>query len=156
VTALTPSAPPVGANAIEGQVTFHVIGRSPTGSVVFDSGAIKAQVKSGVAQVPWKLPAGAAAGQYTIQARYQDGPNSRGALNYSSSTGSATLTVRAAAVQLQVSEVSTTYSTTKAKTLVLHAHVTSGGQPVTTGSVTFSVYKVGQVTGRLNANGDVV
>jgi hypothetical protein len=125
---LTDPGPAVNA-VTEGIVTFTI----KTGSTVV--GSVQAVVNNGTANTPFILPAGLAAGSYTIAVNYSDvGGNF-------ADTGdtSATLTVSTAntTTQLIAAFITPNYSNLTV-TEILAAHVSSS-TPVTSGIVTFAL-----------------
>jgi hypothetical protein len=119
-------------NAGEGTVTFSVGGQTATAPVN----------SSGVASTTLTLPAGLAAGSYPITAAYADPANAQGLLNFSASTGSASLTLATAntAVQLQPRAIDTSFNATTGQVVQLTAGVNSpDGGTVTEGTVLFAL-----------------
>jgi hypothetical protein len=112
-----------------GAVAFTVV--IPGGTNLTASAAIDATDE---ASVQVTLPAGLAAGAYTIDAAYSDSSAAFGP-----SSGSSTLTVQAATPQVAVNNVAITFSAKAAQTVTLTATITSSGQPVGEGSVSFVV-----------------
>jgi hypothetical protein len=96
-----------------------------------------ARVINGVATASLTLPAGFAAGTYTITARYADTVNGNGTVNFAPSTGSGSLVVNPAAVTLSVANAAVTFNA-GAQTILVTASVTSPAGVVNEGTVTFS------------------
>ncbi len=112
----------------EGAVTFQVLDNgTPIGMAAAGS------VSNGTASVSYPLPAGQAAGSYTIQAGYQD------STDFSASSDSAhTLTINPAATTTTASPVTVAFSNS-AQNVTFSATVTSGAGTVNEGAVTFQV-----------------
>ncbi|HEX2913780.1 MAG TPA: Ig-like domain repeat protein [Chloroflexia bacterium] len=128
-----------------GTVTFTI----KQGATVIGT-ATTGPVSNGAASVTYTLPAGTAAGAYTIEAAYSGGGD------FAASNGTGNLTINQAAAAINVSPASASYG---AGSVTLQATVTSGGNPVTAGNVTFTVKDsanatVGTATsGPVNASG---
>lgn len=123
-----------GGTVNEGNVTFSLNGTTVTAT---------AKVINNVATANLTLPAGFAAGVYTLDASYADTTNVNGVVNYNPSTATpGTLTVNAAATTTTIvkSPVTSTYNSGTAQTVTLDATVTSAtGGTVNEGAVTFTV-----------------
>jgi hypothetical protein len=125
---------PSGGIVNEGTVTFAVAGQTTN-----------AAVHGGVATTVMSLPAGLAAGSYTVTAGYTDTTNNNNTVNFTPNSGAATLSVGPAVTQVSVGGV-TVASSSGAQSLTLSAAVTSpGGSGVDEGAVTFTV--AGQTLG---------
>jgi hypothetical protein len=122
-----------------GTVTFTVGNLAPvTGSVN----------NAGLGMATLTLPAGFAAGSYTIKATFKD---SAGV--FSTSTANGTLTVNAAATSTAVTNVNAVFNSGAAQSVNLTATVTSSnGGVVNEGNVTFTVNGL-TATGAVNASG---
>jgi hypothetical protein len=148
---------PSGAPAVvpEGTVTFEILGLDPVGQVAFDSGPLPAAPvnSQGVATLAYQLPAGFAAGPYIIEATYSDTQNSDGGVNFLSSFNTGGLQVDALDTQTQVFDAHLAYDPVKADLATLTAHVSSNGQPVTEGVVTFLAEGL-VIQGVVDANGN--
>jgi hypothetical protein len=118
----------VGGNANEGTVTFTILGanNAPVGSPV-TSGALS----GGRASAAYTLPAGTAAGTYTIQAVYNPGPDF-----LTSSDSAHTLAAGDTATATVAADTLIANSTQPA---TLTAVVTSDGVGVNEGTVTFTI-----------------
>jgi hypothetical protein len=136
----------------EGFITFAVNGTnlSATG-----------MVQNGIATATLTLPAGFAAGAYSLTASYADTNNTNDALNYNTSTSaSGTLTVNAATVTTTPLNIATPISTSSGphqppgQAVTLVADVTSAnGGIVNEGAVTFTV--INPNGANLTATGEV-
>jgi hypothetical protein len=122
----------------EGKVTFTIL----KGTTVIGT-ATSQNVSNGQASVSYSLPAGTAAGTYTIEANYTD---STGKFAISSDT-THTLTVSAASTTTTAKDVTATFNS-KAQTVTLTATVTSSAGTVKEGTVTFTLLdSVGNTVG---------
>jgi hypothetical protein len=118
---------PTGGTVSEGNVTFTVGGLTAT-----------ALVMGGSASTTLTLPAGFAAGSYTVQANYADTTNGNGAQNFQPSSGSGSLTVASASTQMSLGSPTVQFGS-GAQGVTLTASVTTpGGGPVNEGTVTFT------------------
>src|SRR5579883_2726108 len=121
----------------EGKVTFTIL----KGTTVIGT-ATSQNVSSGKASVSYALPAGTAAGTYTIEANYTD---STGKFAISSDT-SHSLTVSGAATTTTTSNATVTFSTS-AQNVTLTATVTSSAGTVNEGSIQFTILQGTTVIG---------
>jgi len=125
--AATVTSPSGSVNS--GAVTFTVLqGGTPVGTAV-----TSATVSNGSASVSYNLPAGTAAGTYTIEAVYGGTASLQ-----TSSDSTHTLTVNTAATTTAASNATATFSAT-AQSVTLAATITSPSGPVNSGTVTFTV-----------------
>ncbi len=109
-------------------MTFTILsGGNPVGSPV------SGNVSGDVANATYTLLAKTPGGSYTIQAVYTD------PINFTTSTGTNTLTVAAAATTVIPSSASGTFNSTAGEGISLAADVNSTAGTVTAGSVTFDV-----------------
>lgn len=135
----------------EGSVTFTV--SNPSGVSVTATGT----VSNGTASAALTLPAGFAAGSYSINASYADSKNANGSTNYGPSTTlvPGSLTVQTAATQTSVvMGASSVQYNANAQVVTATATVTSpAGGAVNQGFVTFSLAGVPSVTVAVNSNG---
>jgi hypothetical protein len=120
----------------EGTVTFTVFaqGGGQVGSTV-TSGT----VSNGNASATFTLPAGQAAGTYTIQTNYSPGPDFQ-----ASADSTHTLTVAPASSSTTTTNASAAFSAAS-QSLTLSANVTSGGSGINEGTVTFTVFTASHV-----------
>jgi sugar lactone lactonase YvrE len=126
---LTATVVSAGGSVNTGTVDFSVLkGNTLIGNVVAGTPV------NGLATAAYTLPAGTAAGSYTIDAVYLPGPN-LGA----SSDVTRQLTVTPAPTAVVANNATTTFSPGQQK-LTLIAVVRSGGIGINDGSVTFTVY----------------
>jgi hypothetical protein len=133
-----------GGTVNEGSVKFTVGNLTATGNVN----------STGTATASLTLPAGFAAGSYTINGVYTDSPNANNTVDFTTSNGSNTLTLGTASTSLTVSTVSATYNSTNNQQVQLQATVTSpNGGTVNEGKVTFTVGNLPSVQGTVNASG---
>jgi hypothetical protein len=148
-TAVTPPNLSVGFNSSTSQqVTLtagvtSAVGTVNEGKVTFTVGNLSVQgtVVNGTATANLTLPAGFAAGTYTVGASYADTTNNQGAVNFAASTAASavTLTVGTAGTQVAVGNASATFSGAD-QSVQLAATVTSPtGGTVSEGTVTFTV-----------------
>jgi hypothetical protein len=119
-----------GAGTVaEGTVTFTVqSGGNPVGTPVL------VKVAAGVATASYTLPAGTPGGSYTVQADYSD-PSG----NFLGTTGSASLTVAAAATTAVGSDQQTIYNASAGEPIVLGANVSSPAGTINEGTITFTI-----------------
>jgi hypothetical protein len=127
-----------GGTVNEGAVAFTVT--NPNGTNLTASG----NVTNGTATATLTVPAGFAAGNYTLSASYADTKNANGIVNYSTSTTTApgALTVKSATTQTTITStaVSSTYNSTTDQTVTLTAAVASAdGGTIGEGKILFVV-----------------
>jgi hypothetical protein len=162
-TAVTSTSLSIGFNSGSSQqvtLTASVgssAGTVSEGNVSFTVGNLSVQgsVSGGSAMATLTVPAGFAAGAYSIGAKYADTPNSQGGTNFAASTApsGSTLTVTSAGTALSVGNANASYSTAN-QNVTLQATVTSpSGGTVTEGTVTFTVGNLPSVTGTVNSSG---
>jgi hypothetical protein len=120
----------------QGTVTFFV---RDSESNLIGSQVSGGAVTNGAASAVYSLPAGTAAGTYTIQAVYSPGTPSNLQGSASSGPSNGNLTVSAATTTTAASGASTPYSAA-AQTVTLTATVTSPGGAVNEGTVAFTVF----------------
>jgi hypothetical protein len=139
VTVTATMSSPNGGTVNEGSVTFSMPGLS----------SVTGQVdKTGTATAQLSLPAGFAAGSYTVSANYSDGLNANGIVNFTASNTTAALNVGTASSQLNVGKVTTTFSPTASQQVTLTANVSSpNGGNVNEGTVSFTVGNLPSVQG---------
>ena len=112
----------------EGIVTFTILsGGNPVGSPVH------ANVTGDVANATYTLLAGTSGGSYTIQAVYTD------PIDFTTSTGTNTLTVAGAATTITASDASATFDATAGEGITLSANVSSTAGTINQGAVTFKI-----------------
>ncbi len=112
----------------EGIVTFTILsGGNPVGSPVH------ANVTGDVANATYTLLAGTSGGSYTIQAVYTD------PIDFTTSTGTNTLTVAGAATTITASDASATFDATTGEGITLSANVSSTAGTINQGAVTFKI-----------------
>jgi hypothetical protein len=139
--------------SVSAAVTSPTGGTVNEGSVVFTLGSLTAtgMVDSqGNASATLTVPAGFAAGSYTVNASYADTPNTNSAVNFAPSTAGSPLqvTVLPADTAVAVANATTSYNSGP-HSVTLTADVTSpNGGTVNEGQVTFTV-------GSLTATGPV-
>jgi hypothetical protein len=122
---------PTGGLVNEGTVTFTVGNLPPVVATVNGQGAVQATIN---------LPAGLAAGNYTINASYADTTNANGTVNFTPSTAivPGTLTVGTASTTTSVNALVIGFSTS-GQLATLTANVTNpNGGTVNEGTVTFT------------------
>jgi hypothetical protein len=113
----------------EGTVTFTILnGGNPVGSPV------SADVTNNAASATYTLLANTPGGNYTIRAVYTD------PVDFSTSTGTNTLAVAAAATTVAPSNAATTYSSLVGEGITLSANVTSAAGTIDQGSVAFAIF----------------
>jgi Bacterial Ig-like domain (group 3)/SdrD B-like domain len=127
----------------EGTVTFTI----KQGSTVIGTATTSGTVSSGAASVSYALPAGTAAGTYTIVAAYSGGPDFS-----SSSDSTQTLLVKAASTSTAATSTATTVQA-GGESVTLSATVTSSAGPVNEGTVTFTVMQGSTVVGSATTSG---
>lgn len=121
----------------EGAVTFRVVdGTSALVGAAVTSGTLN----GGNASVIYSLPAGLAAGIYTVEADYSDGAGT----NFQASSGAGELTVNPPAPPSQAATVTSVHDNALAfsassQSVTLAASVAAAGAAVNEGSVTFEV-----------------
>jgi hypothetical protein len=121
----------------EGNVTFTI----KQGSTIIGTATTSGTVSNGQASVSYALPAGTAAGTYTIQAVYNPG------IDFTGSSDSAhNLTVSAASTTTTADDATATFSGS-AQNVTLTANVTSSAGPVNEGTVTFTILQGTTVIG---------
>jgi hypothetical protein len=164
-TTITSSNLSVGYNSSTSQqVTLtagvtSAVGPVSEGNVTFTVGGLTVQgaAANGVASATLTLPAGFAAGTYTIGASYADTLNTQGGVNFAASTAGGTpvtLTVGSATTQVAASNATATFNSTAGSSVQLSATVTSAtGGTVNEGTVTFTVAGLSAVTATVNASG---
>jgi hypothetical protein len=144
VTLKASATSPNGGTLNEGKVTFTV------GNLLAVTGTVNS---SGQATAQIQIPASFAAGSYTITATYTDSTNANNAVNFSTSSGTATLTIATASSLTSVGKVSTTFNSGSGQQVTLSATVTSSnGGTVNEGSVTFTVAGLAPVQGTINSS----
>lgn len=116
----------------EGDVTFQLkSGANPVGTAV-----TSATVADNKASVSYALPAGLAAGVYTIEATYSGGPTAK-----ASSDKAKELTISGPAVTVTAADPATAPFSQAAQFVALKATVKDANNaPVTEGEVTFSIF----------------
>lgn len=119
-----------GGAVNEGTVTFTIL----QGSTPIGTPPPPVQVSNGQASVSYSLPAGTAAGSYTISAAYHDPANIFG----DSSDTSRKLTVNAATTTTIAASATTAFSSSD-QNVTLSAVVTSSSGAVNEGNVTFTL-----------------
>jgi hypothetical protein len=122
-TIVSPNGGPVN----EGTVTFSLAGVQTT-----------VPVSNGIADVALNLPAGLAAGNYTLAASFVDNANANHAFNLGTASGTGTLSITPASTQTAVSSATITAGG-GSQALTLNATVTSPRGPVNEGTVTITV-----------------
>ena len=123
------ASPSVNIN--EGTVTFTIVNSS---NVVVVAAKTSSTVSNGMATVTYSLPAGLAAGTYSVNAVYN------GTVNFVKSTAvKKTLSVSQASTTLTGSDA-TAMVGPFAQTITLSTIVKSNGNNISQGSVTFSIY----------------
>ncbi|MHB1423325.1 MAG: beta strand repeat-containing protein, partial [Gemmataceae bacterium] len=133
---LTLSASVAGSNdgtVNEGSVSFLVSGTNLTATGL---------VHNGTATAMLTLPAGFAAGAYSLTASYADSPNDNGVVNFNAiaSLNAATLTVNAATVTTKPVDIAHPIELQNGDAATLAANVTSAnGGTVNEGTVTFTI-----------------
>jgi hypothetical protein len=139
---------PNGGTVNEGTVTFTVI--NPNGANLT---AVSGAVTNGTATATLSVPAGFAAGTYTINAAYTDAGNYLPST--SATTGTLTVTTATTQTSLLTTAVSSIYNSITPQTVTLSATVTSGnGGIVNEGAVTFTI-KGAALTATANVTNDV-
>jgi hypothetical protein len=122
----------------EGSVTFTIL----QGTIVIGTATSKA-VSNGSASVSYALPAGTAAGSYSIDASYTDS----GGKFAASPDNTHTLSINAAATTTTASSATTSFSS-GTQNVTLNATVTSSAGTVNEGSVTFRLFdSIGNMIG---------
>src|SRR5262249_4178773 len=134
-----------GAGAVnEGTVTFTL----KQGNTVLGTATTSTTVRNGQASVTYVLPAGAAAGSYTVEAVYNPGGDFA---TSSDTTHRVTITPAAASIQLtSVTVVPNLLALNQTETINVHV---SGPGGVNQGTVTFSV-DGHSVSAAVDGNGD--
>jgi hypothetical protein len=135
-----------GAGAVnEGTVTFTL----KQGSTIIGTATTSTTVSNGHASVSYALPAGSAAGAYTIDVGYNPGHDFT-----TSSDTTHTLTVAPAAAAIQFTSVSVAPNLLALnQTETFHVHVSGANGVVNAGTVTFTVDGK-NVSAAVNGNGD--
>jgi hypothetical protein len=130
---------PGGGAVNEGSVSFAV------GNLNSVSGKVNSQ---GQASVGFVLPAGFAAGNYTITASYSDAQG-----NFNSVSGTGTLSLASAASQTGVAAVQATFNSASQLVTVTATMTSPNGGTVNEGSVTFSMPGLSSVIGQVDKTG---
>ncbi|MGH7223115.1 MAG: Ig-like domain-containing protein, partial [Gemmataceae bacterium] len=126
-------------------VTFTV----EQGATVIGTATTSATVSGGLASVNYALPAGLAAGSYTIHAVYNPGSDFTG-----SEDATHSLTVGAASTTIAASAATATFSTSN-QDVTLTAEVSSGTNSVDEGTVTFTIEQGATVIGTATTSATV-
>jgi hypothetical protein len=129
----------------EGTVTFTL----KQGSTVIGTAATSDTVRNGRASVGYVLPAGTAAGSYSIDAVYNPGADF-----IASSDTTHTFTVSPASTTTTASNVTATFSDST-QDVTLSATVSSGAGAVNEGTVTFTLKQGSTVLGTATTSGTV-
>ncbi len=139
----------------EGKVTFTLVDNN--GNTI-GTATTSNTVTGGSVHVAYTLPAGLAAGTYTIKAVYRDSTNNGGAGNFAdSSDATHKLTLDPAFTTTTATSTTATFST-DAQNVMLTATVTSTSGTVNEGTVTFTLFDshgnmIGQATSGVVING---
>ncbi len=125
---LTATVSSSGGTISEGTVTFTILqNNTPVGS------SVSANVTNNQASASYDLLADTAGGNYTIQAVYTD------PADFTTSTGTNTLTVSGAATTVTPSSATATFSSATGEGTTLTADVTSAAGTINQGAVTFTI-----------------
>jgi hypothetical protein len=133
---LSASVSSAGGTVGEGSIIFTLVGSS--GQTVGSS--VTAAVSGGAASADYVLPAGTVAGSYGIVASYDD-PSGDFAASVDRTQA---LTVTAAPVRVAIQAPAPVDHSDTTQPVSVSASVSSGGQAVTEGSVTFSLLNAAQ------------
>ncbi len=152
--AITPSLPTItAAQPISIAVTVNggAGNPTPTGTIVLTGGGYTSQAATLTAgAAPINIPANSlSVGTDTLTVTYTPDASSSSTYNSTSSAVSVTVTAATTTTTLTASPTSASYGAS----VTLTAMVTSGGTPVTTGTVTFYNGSTSLGTGALNASG---
>jgi hypothetical protein len=118
-----------GGTVSGGTVTFTVRNSS---NAVIGAPVVSPAVANNQASISFSFPASTPAGAYTVEAAYSGGGN------FNASTGTGALTVTGLSTSTMVNFLGVAFSAA-AQTVSLSANVIAGGNPVTGGTVTFTV-----------------
>jgi CSLREA domain-containing protein len=143
---LTAAVTSTAGTVAEGTVTFTL----KQGATTIGTAVTSTTVAAGAASVTYVVPAGTAAGSYTIQAVYNDAGG-----NYATGSDTAhTLTISQATATIAAADATTTYSGST-QNVTLHATVTSTAGTVSEGTVTFTILQGATVIGTATTSGTV-